>query len=63
MYDYSNDKVFWEGYKLYKLKHKVTDDSKLLDFKVKYQLDVLRELGKNNFLGYNKTNDNKIEVG
>ena len=63
MYDYSNDKVFWEGYKLYKLKHKVTDDSKLLDFKVKYQLDVLRELGKNNLLRYNKTNDNKIEVG
>jgi hypothetical protein len=63
MHDYSNDKVFWEGYKLYKLKHKVSDDSKLLDFKVKYQLDSLRELGRNNRMRYNKKDDNKIEMG
>jgi hypothetical protein len=63
MDDYSNDKVFWEGYKLYKLKHKLSDDSKLLDFKVKYQLDSLRELGRNNRMRYNKKDDNKIEMG
>ena len=63
MYDYTNDKRFWEGYKLYKLKHKVTDDSKLLDFRVKYHLDLLRELGKNNWMRYNNNDDNKIEMG
>ena len=63
MYDYTNDKRFWEGYKLYKLKHKVSDDSKLRDYKISYHFTLLKELGKNNFLGYNKNDDNKIEMG
>ena len=63
MYDYTNDKRFWEVYKLYKLKHKVCDDSKLRDYKVSYHSRLLRELGKNNFLGYNNNDDNKIEMG
>lgn len=63
MKDYSTDKRFQAGYILYKNKHNIKDDSMLREYIVKYNLDLLRELGRNNGIGYNKKYDNKVEVG
>lgn len=63
MYNYSDDKRFWEGYKAYKLKHKVKDDSMLNYYKALYHMKLLRELGKNNGIGYNVKYDDKVEMG
>lgn len=63
MKEYLSDQKFQKGYQLYKLKHNIKDDSMLRNYIVKYNTELLRELGKNNGFGYNKNYDDKVEMG